>query len=127
MEKLTYVIALTKAISLIERDLCSTIDSTDAPEWEEVVAKLTALKAQTEKRNSAERKPTKVQVANLALADEVREVLRNAPEALTVTEIMGRSDALSGLSNQKVSAVIRGMGAEVTKVTDKRVSKFRLA
>ena len=117
MEKLTYVVALNTAIAALTAD----------PTMAEVVAKLTALRDAQVKRNSAERKPTKVQVANLALADEVREVLRNAPEALTVTEIMGRSDALSGLSNQKVSAVIRGMGAEVIKVTDKRVSKFRLA
>lgn len=117
MEKLTYVVALNTAIAALTAD----------PAMTEVVAKLTALRDAQVKRNSAERKPTKVQVANLALADEVREVLRNAPEALTVTEIMGRSDALSGLSNQKVSAVIRGMGAEVIKVTDKRVSKFTLA
>ena len=117
MEKLTYVVALNTAIAALTAD----------PAMAEVVAKLTALRDAQVKRNSAERKPTKVQVANLALADEVREVLRNAPEALTVTEIMGRSDALSGLSNQKVSAVIRGMGAEVIKVTDKRVSKFTLA
>lgn len=117
MEKLTYVVALSTAISALSAD----------PAMAEVVAKLSALRDQQVKRNSAERKPTAKQLANLSLADEVREVLRNAPEALTVTEIMGRSDTLSGLSNQKVSAVIRGMGAEVTKVTEKRVSKFRLA
>ena len=127
MEKLTYVAALTKAISLIENDLCSTIDATDAPEWEEVVAKLTALKAQTEKRNSAERKPTAKQVENASLAELVVEVLRNSPDPLTVTEIMGRDATLGALSNQKVSALIRGLGARVVKTTDKRVSRFALA
>ena len=127
MEKMTYVAALTKAISLIERDLCSTIDSTDAPEWEEVMAKLTVLKAQTEKRNSADRKPTAKQVENASLAELVVEVLRNAPEPLTVTEIMGRDATLGSLSNQKVSALIRGLGARVVKTTDKRVSRFALA
>ena len=117
MEKLTYVAALSAAIAALSAD----------PDQAAVVEKLTALKAQTEKRNAADRKPTKTQLANLSLADEVRAVLRGAPAPLTVTEIMGRSDALSGLSNQKVSALIRGMGAEVVKVTDKRVSKFTLA
>lgn len=115
MTKMTYVAALTYAIENL----------TDAPA--DVVEKLTALKAQTEKRNTAERKPTKTQVANIALADRVREVLRNAAEPLTITELMARDEALAVLSNQKVSAVVRGMGAEVTKVTDKRVSKFTLA
>lgn len=115
MTKMTYVAALTYAIENL----------TDAPA--DVVEKLTALKAQTEKRNAADRKPTKTQVANIALADRVREVLRNAAEPLTITELMARDEALAVLSNQKVSAVVRGMGAEVAKVTDKRVSKFTLA
>ena len=117
MEKLTYVVALNTAISALSADASMTA----------VVEKLTALRDAQVKRNSADRKPTKTQVANLSLADEVREVLRNAPDPLTITEIMGRSEVLSPLSNQKVSAIVRGMGAEVVKITDKRVSKFRLA
>lgn len=93
----------------------------------EAVQKLTALKEQIIKRNSAERKPTKAQRANVELAEVVREVLTNASEPLTISEIMGRSDALAVLSNQKVSAVVRSMGADVVKTTDKRVSKFALA
>ena len=117
MDKLTYVVALNTALSALSADESMTA----------VVEKLTALRDQQVKRNSAERKPTKTQLANLSLADEVREVLRNAPDALTITELMARSEVLAPLSNQKVSAVVRGMGAEVVKVTDKRVSKFRLA
>ena len=117
MTKMTYVTALNTAITAL----------TDNADMAEVVAKLTALRDAQIKRNSAERKPTKTQVANMGLADEVREVLRNAPDALTITEIMGRSEVLAPLSNQKVSAIVRGMGAEVVKITDKRVSKFRLA
>ena len=113
MKTLTYVDALNVALSA------------DLPE--EVKAKLTALRDQTAKRNSAERKPTKAQVANEALKAEVLKVLTSTPA--TVTELMGKSDALSGLSNQKVSALVNGlvdMGKAV-KVTDKRVSKFTLA
>ena len=94
---------------------------------QEIKDKLTALREQIAKRNSSERKPTKAQKQNVELADVVRSVLLNASEPLTVSEIMGRADVLSVLSNQKVSAVIRSMGAEVVKSTDKRVPKFALA
>ena len=115
MEKMTYVAALNYVLT----------NCTDLPT--EVADKLTALKAQTEKRNSADRKPTAKQIANADLAERVVEVLRNAPDPLTVTEIMARDEALAPLSNQKVSALIRGLGARVVKTVDKRVSKFSLA
>ena len=113
MKTMTYVDALNVALSA------------DLPE--DVKTKLTALRDAQVKRNSAERKPTKNQIANLELAEVVAGVLRDAPAPMTVSEIMGRSETLSALSNQKVSAVIRGMGARVVKTTDKRVSKFSLA
>ena len=113
--KMTYVAALTYVL-------------TNCPNLpEDVAEKLTALKAQTEKRNTADRKPTAKQVENASLAERVVEVLRNASAPLTVTEIMGRDEVLAPLSNQKVSALIRGLGATVVKTTDKRVSKFSLA
>jgi hypothetical protein len=117
MEKLTYVVALNTAIATLSAD----------PEMTAVVEKLTALRDAQVKRNSAERKPTKTQVANLDLMAEVKAVLANASAPLTITEIMGRSEVLAPLSNQKVSALVRGLGAEVVKITDKRVSKFTLA
>lgn len=111
--KMTYAQALDIALTAVDNA--------------EAIEKLTALKEQIIKRNSAERKPTKAQRQNIELSKEVREVLMNASEPLTIGEIMGRSDALATLSNQKVSAVVRSMGAEVVKSTDKRVSKFALA
>ena len=94
---------------------------------EEVKNRLADLKNQIDKRNSAERKPTKAQRQNLELSEVVREVLQSASEPLTVSEIMARSDALAVLTNQKVSAVVRSMGADVVKTVDKRVSKYSLA
>lgn len=117
MTKMTYVTALATAIETL-----SPMEN-----MSEVVEKLTALKAQTEKRNSGERKPTKAQTQNLELSEIVAEVLMASPDPLTITEIMGRDDRLSGLSNQKVTAVVRSMGARVEKVADKRVNRFRLA
>ena len=113
--KMTYVTALTYAIENL----------TDAPA--DVMEKLTALKEQTEKRNAADHKPTKTQIINVALGDRVLEVLRGALEPLTVTEIMARDEELAQLSNQKVSALIRTLGAKVIRTTEKRVSKFSIA
>lgn len=115
MEKITYVTALNYALDNL----------TDAPD--EIKEKLTALRDQTAKRNSADRKPTKAQTQNLELSEVVAEVLTASPDPLTITEIMQRDDRLAGLSNQKVTAVVRSMGARIEKVADKRVNRFKLA
>ena len=110
--KMTYVSALSYVLENV----------TDLPA--EVAEKLTALKAQTEKRNSAERKPTKAQVLNEQLKAQVLEVLTDEPA--TVTEIMGKAPALSELSNQKVSALVHGLVADgkAQVVVVKRLNKF---
>lgn len=115
MTKMTYVAALTYVLENV----------TDLPE--DVAEKLTALKAQTEKRNSAERKPTKAQVANEALKATVLTVLTAEPA--TVTELMARNADLGALSNQKVSALVNALVDEgkATKTVDKRKSYFALA
>ena len=112
--KMTYVDALNIALTA------------DLPQ--EVKDKLTALRDQTAKRNSAtDRKPTKAQAQNAELSEVVREVLSNSATPLTITEIMRADERLSTLSNQKVTAVVRSMGDAVVKVPDKRVNRFALA
>ena len=94
----------------------------------EIATKLETLMEQTAKRNSTEnRKPTKAQRENAELSEVVAEVLADAGKALTVTEIMQADSRFTGLSNQKVSAVLRGMGDRVVKATENRKSVFRLA
>ena len=101
MTKMTYVDALNIALTA------------DLPE--EVKEKLTALRDQTAKRNSGERKPTKTQMANVTLGEKVLAVLRDAGKPVTVTELMALDEELGGLSNQKVSAILRGLGDKVVK------------
>lgn len=115
MTKMTYVAALTYVLENV----------TDLPA--EVADKLTALKAQTEKRNTAERKPTKAQVANEALKATVLTALDSEP--VTITELMARNADLGALSNQKVSALVNALVDEgkVTKTVEKRKSYFALA
>ena len=113
--KTTYITALDYALNHL----------TDAPA--EIMEKLAKLREQTEKRNSADRKPTKKQVENMDLAEKVAAVLADAAKPLTVTEIMQNDDELRTLSNQKVSAILRGMGDKVKKDTVNRKSVFSLA
>ena len=113
--KMTYVAALTYVLENV----------TDLPT--DVAEKLTALKAQTEKRNTADRKPTKAQVANEALKGKVVAVMTKEPA--TVTELMARDADLGALSNQKVSALVNALVRDgvALKVPDGRKSTFCLA
>lgn len=112
MTKMTYVAALNFVLSTV----------TDLPA--DVAEKLTALRDQTEKRNSADRKPTKAQLANEGLKAKVMAVLTADP--VTVTELMARDAELAALSNQKVSALVNALVAEgkALKVPDGRKSTF---
>lgn len=110
MTKMTYVDALNAAIATL----------TDAA----VVEKLTALRDQQIKRNTSERKPTKVQVENERLKGIVLDALTETPQ--TVTQIMASAVELSELSNQKVSALVNALvdDGKAVKTTEKRKSLF---
>jgi DNA-binding transcriptional regulator GbsR (MarR family) len=77
-------------------------------------------------KKTASRKPSKTQKENVDLKNKIAEVLTS--EGQTVTEIIA-SLGVDGLSNQKVSALLRQMEADgiVAKTTDKRKSLFALA
>lgn len=113
-EKMTYVTALTYALENCEMP-------------EDVREKLTALRAQQEKRNSADKKPTKTQQANANLREVVLNVLRNEGKPMTVTEVFNlMSDVPEVASTQKVSALMRQLllDGKVVKAVEKRVSYF---
>lgn len=114
VEKMTYVTALTYVL-----------ENTSLPT--EVAEKLEALKAQQVKRNSAEKKPTKTQVANEATKELVLEVLREAGEKLTVSELQTKHADLSAMSNQKVAALVRQLVKEgkVERVEEGRKAYFK--
>ena len=127
MEKMTYAEALTLAIELIDQCEDSILDAeTECPKYDTVKEKLTALRAQVDKRNSAERKPTKVQIENERLKSFVFGALGNKPQ--TVTEFMATSTELCDLSKQKVAALVNALVDEgnVVKTVEKRKSYFSL-
>jgi len=78
-------------------------------------------------KKAGNKKPTKTQEENVAIKDEIMSVLTS--EGATVTEIQSKSAMLGGLSNQRVSALLRQMVADnlVVKVVDKKKSYFSLA
>ena len=111
MTKMTYVSALEIAINAVA-DV-------------EVAEKLQALKAQIEKKNSADRKPTKIQVANDALRGQIVDLLGSGVEPMTAGEIADKF----GVSNQKVTALMGKLledGAVVREVI-KRKAYFKVA
>lgn len=79
------------------------------------------------KKNTSEKKPTAVQVANEGLKQTIMDVLMENGGLMTVTDIQKSCEELSELSNQKVSALIRQLkdDGKVEKIEDKRKAYFK--
>ena len=73
--------------------------------------------------------PTKTQKANEGVMDNIAEALTAFSDGVTVTELIGSSEALSGLTNQKVSALLRKMieSGKVVKTISGKKALFSLA
>ena len=112
MEKMTNVKALAYVLAN-----CELTD--------EVREKVEKMKAQFEKKNSSEKKPTAQQVANAAIQTAILEGME--PNRLyTITELIKEVPACNDLTNQRVSAIVRGMlGISIERVEDKRKAYFR--
>lgn len=113
MTKMTYAQALEMAIAKVDG---------------EAKERLEALKASIEKRNSADRKPTKAQVANEGLKDAIVTLLADG-KARTITEIANDIEALEGASPQKVSALLTQLKKANVVVREeiKRKAYFKIA
>lgn len=113
--KMTYVDALNTVLS-------------GATMTEEVAEKLFALRDQLMKRNSSD-KPSKKQAENASLAENLANTMRAFGKPATITELMqANPEAFEGMSNQKVSALMRVLenSGRVEKTTEKRKSYFKL-
>ena len=77
-------------------------------------------------RKTGERKPTATQKANQDLMDKIHEAMADG-ELYSVSDLLKTVDVCAGLSNQKVSAMMRIMedAKRVERVIEKRQSKFR--
>ena len=114
MEKMTNVKALAYVLANVELPA-------------DVKAKVENMKAQFEKKNSADKKPTAQQLANKGIAEDIVKALANEPNRLfTITEIMKSVPSCADLTNQRVSAIVRGLlGVSIERIEDKRKAYFK--
>lgn len=80
------------------------------------------------KKNSSEKKPTAVQVANEGIKGVILETLADAGKMLTISEMQKANEELGELSNQRISALVRQLlnDGKVERVEDKRKAYFKL-
>ena len=93
----------------------------------EYAEKIEKMKAQFEKKNSAEKKPTATQVANEGIKGVILETLDE--KSMTITEMQKANSELAELSNQKISALIKQMteNGSVVREEIKRKAYFKKA
>ena len=99
---------------------------TTAEDYTEVIGFIDHELELLAKKNSAEKKPTAVQIANEGVKDAIYESME--PNRLyTVTEIIKEIPACADLTNQKVSNLLRQMIPErIERVEEKRKAYFRV-
>ncbi len=80
------------------------------------------------KKNSAEKKPTAQQVANAGVAEAIVAHMASQPARLfSITELIKEVPACAELTNQRVSAIVRGLiGTQVERIEEKRKAFFRV-
>lgn len=141
MMKMTYALALELAMTALSNDQAvpyvyttskvvdgerqSVTERVEVP-MSEVKEKLTALLSSLDKKASTEKKPTKTQQENANLAEQVLAYLRECGEPKTVSDLLAECECVKGMSNQKVSGLLRTMlGSTVERVEEKRKAYFR--
>lgn len=93
----------------------------------DVREKVEKMLAQTERKNSGERKPTAVQVANEAYKTAILDGMED-DVLYTISDLMKEIPMIAQdeLSNQRVSAIVRQMiGTSVERIEDKRKAYFK--
>lgn len=80
-------------------------------------------------KKSASKKPSKKNEENEVLKDKIVEVLGTFENGATVSEILATGGNFTGMSNQKISALVRQLVLDgtVIKTTDKKKSIFSVA
>lgn len=112
--QMTYAVALNAAVA------CEALP-------QEVREKLAALLAQQEKKASTEKKPTKTQQENAEVAQTLYDEMLACGKALTVSDMLTEFECVKGMSNQKVSALVRKLkdAGKVEKSVEGRKSFFK--
>lgn len=79
------------------------------------------------KKNSAEKKPTAVQIANEGIKSVILETLTESGKMMTISEMQKANEELAELSNQRISALVRQLinDEKVERIEDKRKAYFK--
>ena len=79
------------------------------------------------KKNSAEKKPTAVQIANEGVKSVIYDVLVENGNLMTISEMQKANAELGELSNQRISALVRQLLADgkVERIEEKRKAYFK--
>ena len=80
------------------------------------------------KKNSSEKKPTAVQLANEGIKETILETLAIEGKKMTISEMQKVNAELAELQNQKISALIRQLvnDGKVERVEEKRKAYFKI-
>lgn len=132
MLKMTNRVALSTAVEVLSKS-SETFTLTAGEETltysaAEVVAKLTAMVEQLDKKAAAPKKPTAKQLAAVGEAEEVYEALKSVGKAVTVSELMEAVPELMTKfkSSQKVASLLRSMlDGKVVRTEEKRKAYFK--
>lgn len=79
------------------------------------------------KKNSAEKKPTAVQIANENIKEVILETLKENGGMMTISEMQKANAELGEMSNQRISALVRQLKEDgrVERIEDKRKAYFK--
>ena len=80
------------------------------------------------KKNSSEKQPTAVQVANEGIKSVIVETLAENGGKMTISEMQKANAELGEMSNQRISALVRQLkeDGKVERIEDKRKAFFRI-
>jgi hypothetical protein len=112
--QMTYAVALSHVLTNCEMP-------------EDVREKLVALNDSLNRKSNAEKKPTKTQQENAEVAQTLYDEMLACGKALTVSDMLAEFECVKGMSNQKVSALVRKLkdAGKVEKSVEGRKSFFK--
>ena len=122
---------MTNSKKMTKRDYFTILRASypeTASNYDDVIAFIDHELELLAKKNSAEKKPTAVQVANEGIKSAILEGME--PNRLyTITELIKEIPECADMTNQRVSALVRQLkdDGKVERVEEKRKAYFRLA
>lgn len=122
---------MTKTKAMMFAEIKTVIEGTELSNKAELIEFIDKQIAQLTNK-SENRKPTKTQLENEEYKAEILEILRRAGKPMTIGEIKAESETFTAWDgSQRMSALLRQLGADgtkqVDKYTEKRVTYFKLA